>query len=146
MKLLPILISTLIAFPAWADDESFIARAKVVKVEPQYEWVRVDRPRTRCWDEKVYDDDDDYAYDDILPRAAAAARTWPPWRAPSPAPSSANAWETTTTGTASTTDAAARPGTTGWKKGNVWGILSPTALPEEPSPPSPANTRESGSG
>jgi len=73
MKLLPILISTLIAFPAWADDESFIARAKVVKVEPQYEWVRVDRPRTRCWDEKVYDDDDDYAYDDILPMIVGGA-------------------------------------------------------------------------
>ncbi len=72
-KILPIAFSFLAAVTAWAgDDESFTARAKVVEVEPHYEWVRVDRPTTKCWDESVYDYDDD-EYDDILPMIVGGA-------------------------------------------------------------------------
>ncbi len=73
MKPILVLFACIVTLPAWADDgESFTARAKVVRVEPQYEWVKVDRPTTKCWDETIYDyDDDDYG--DFFPALLGGA-------------------------------------------------------------------------
>ena len=72
VTILPLMLSFAVVLPASAnDDESFVVRAKVVRVEPQYEWVRKDRPRTRCWDESVYDYDDENG--DILPMIVGGA-------------------------------------------------------------------------
>jgi uncharacterized protein YcfJ len=76
MKPFLVLLASLVALPAWGDDsESFTARAKVVRTEPQYEWVRVDRPDTKCWDETIYDRDygDSGDYDDIFPAIVGGA-------------------------------------------------------------------------
>ncbi len=72
MKPMTILLASLLAVsPAWAGgNHSFVARAKVVNVEPEYRWVRVNRPETHCWDEAVYEDEE---YGDILPMIVGGA-------------------------------------------------------------------------
>ncbi len=71
MKALHLFLASLLLVPAWAQaEQSFVARAKVRSVEPEYRWVRVNRPETHCWDEAVYSDGE---YDDILPMIVGGA-------------------------------------------------------------------------
>lgn len=46
-------INNLSAAPRWSNNDSHIARAKVVSVTPIYETVEVARPDKRCWQEPV---------------------------------------------------------------------------------------------
>ncbi len=71
MKPMPILLAALTATSAaWAGGQSFVARAKVVGVEPEYRWVRVNHPEQHCWNEPVYVGDD---YDDLFPAIVGGA-------------------------------------------------------------------------